>query len=186
MRNWDEPDRDAFHRLNSDAQVMRFFASRRTRSEADAFMDRLRVENAGRGYGFGAVVLKENGRCIGMAGLKPTKDVPVRQPEAIEIGWRLLPEFWGKGFATEAAQALLALGFETLNLPEIVSFAVWNNEASIAVMRRIGMDKVEGGDFDHPAVPDTSPGLRRHVLYALTREAWERGHAGRASPLSPS
>lgn len=172
LRNWEEADRDAFHRLNSDEEVMRFFSLRRSRAQADAFMDDLCEENAARGYGFGAVVLKETSRCIGMAGLKPTDDVPLRQPEAIEIGWRLLSEHWGKGYATEAAEALLAFGFETLGLPEIVSFAVWNNEPSIAVMRRIGMSRVDGGDFDHPLVADSHPHLKRHALYALQRNAW--------------
>ena len=175
LRNWEEPDAEAFHRLNSDPQVMRFFGFRRTRAEADAFMDRLRAENAARFYGFGAVILKESGRCIGMAGLKPTRDVPARQPEAIEIGWRLVPEFWGMGLASAAARALLDFGFTTLGLGEIVSFAVWNNDASLAVMRRIGMTRIEGGEFDHPSVPENSPELKRHLLYAVTREEWAAG-----------
>ncbi len=172
LRNWEDADRNAFHRLNSDEAVMRFFSSQRSRAEADDFMDDIRGDIDERGYGFGAVVLKDTGRCIGMAGLKPTDDVPLRQPEAIEIGWRLLPEHWGAGYATEAAEALLAFGFETLGLEEIVSFAVWNNEPSIAVMRRIGMSCVDGGDFDHPAVAESHPHLRRHILYALERASW--------------
>jgi RimJ/RimL family protein N-acetyltransferase len=171
LRNWREDDREAFHRLSSDETVMRFFSFRRSRAEADAMMDRVAVENAARGFGFGAVELKETNRCIGMAGLKPTSDVPLRQPEAIEIGWRLVPECWGQGYATEAAQALLAHGFDTLGLDEIVSFAVHDNVASTAVMRRIGMTRIDGGDFDHPLVADTHPHLKRHVLYALSRSA---------------
>lgn len=174
IRNWEERDRDLFHRINSDDEVMRFFGFRRTRPVADAFMDKLQAENAARGYGFVALELRETGEPIGMAGLKPTSEVPSRQPESIEIGWRLAPEHWRKGYVTEAAEALLRYGFERLDLDEIVSFAVWNNDASLAVMRRIGMSHVDGGDFDHPTVPDTSPELRRHALYVLSRNEWRK------------
>ena len=58
-------------------------------------------------------------------------------------------------------------------LEEIVSFAVWNNHRSTAVMERLGMRHDPAGDFDHPRVPDTHPHLRRHVLYRLTRSEWQ-------------
>lgn len=186
LRNWEAADAEAFHRLNSDEAVMRFFSIRRSREEADDFLSRLRAENAARGYGFIAVTSRQTGQCIGMAGLKPTRDVPVRQPEVVEIGWRLVPEFWGAGYATEAAQALLAYGFETLGLSEIVSFAVWNNKPSIAVMRRIGMKCVDGGDFDHPLVANDHPHLKRHVLYTLARGDWVSAPPHDRSTLNPS
>ena len=95
-------------------------------------------------------------------------------PEAgtIEIGWRLAPEYWGKGYVTEAAQAWTDFGFEALSLDEIVSFAVWNNVRSTAVMERLGMLRDTSGDFDHPNVPGTHPHLRRHVLYRLSKRDW--------------
>ena len=174
LRNWQDRDREIFHVINADEAVMRFFPFRRTRAEADAFMAMLAAANHGNDYGFRALELRETGQCVGMAGLKSTRDVPLRQPEAIEIGWRLAPEHWRRGLVSEAAEALAAFGFETLGLSEIVSFAVWNNEASIAVMRRLGMSRVENGDFDHPSVPDSQPDLRRYVLYALSQDTWRR------------
>ncbi|WP_421929604.1 GNAT family N-acetyltransferase [Neoaquamicrobium sediminum] len=172
IRNWEDRDRDLFHRINSDDDVMQFFPFRRSRAEADAFLDRIRAENEARGYGFTALELKQGGACIGFAGLYPDNVAPSRPAGAVEIGWRLAPEFWGKGYVTEAAEALLAFGFEELGLKEIISFAVWNNDRSTAVMRRIGMTRHPEGDFDHPRVPDTHPQLKRHVLYALKRQDW--------------
>lgn len=172
IRNWEDRDRELFHRINSDDDVMQFFPFRRSRAEADAFLDRIRAENEARGYGFAALELKETGACIGFAGLYPDDVAPSRPAGAVEIGWRLAPEFWGKGYVTEAAEALLVFGFEELGLEEIISFAVWNNERSTAVMRRIGMTRDPEGDFDHPRVPDTHPQLRRHVLYSLKRQDW--------------
>ncbi|TIW17468.1 MAG: GNAT family N-acetyltransferase, partial [Mesorhizobium sp.] len=66
-----------------------------------------------------------------------------------------------------------AYGFETLELDEIISFAVAENHRSIAVMKRLGMRADPGADFDHPAVPDSHPRLKRHVLYRLSREIWQ-------------
>jgi len=92
---------------------------------------------------------------------------------AVEVGWRLGPAFWGKGYASEAARAALRIGFEELNLDQIVSFTVPANKASWAVMERLGMTRDAGRDFDHPRLP-VGHLLRQHVLYRLTREAWRR------------
>ena len=57
IRNWEERDRDLFFRINSDDEVMRFFPFRRSRTESDAFMDRIRDANEERGDGFAALDL---------------------------------------------------------------------------------------------------------------------------------
>lgn len=177
IRNWEDRDRDLFHRINSDEDVMRFFPFRRTRTQADAFLAQIRQQNAIRGYGFSALERRDTRQTIGFVGLHPTSIVPARPAGSIEIGWRLVPEAWGHGYVTEAAEAVMAFGFEKLNLDEIVSFAVYANEKSIAVMQRIGMRHVPADDFDHPLVPDTHPHLKRHVFYVLEQDAWRRRKA---------
>jgi RimJ/RimL family protein N-acetyltransferase len=77
-------------------------------------------------------------------------------------------EHWGKGYATEAAWAVLAFGFDVLELEEIVSFTVPGNARSRRVMERLGMTCNPADEFDHPLLPDGHP-LRRHVLYRI---AW--------------
>ncbi len=72
---------------------------------------------------------------------------------------------------TEAGKALLAYAFETLELPEVVSFAVSNNDRSTSVMQRIGMVRDMASDFDHPRVPDETPHLKRHVVYRTIKPA---------------
>lgn len=177
VRNWEDRDRDLFFRINSDEEVMRFFPFRRSRAEADAFLDTLRAGNEERGYGFAALEAKESGAAIGFAGLHPSGPIPPRPTGATEIGWRLAPEFQGKGYATEAGEAWLGFGFEALGLDEIVSFAVHDNHASIAVMRRLGMRHAPEGDFDHAQVPDTHPALKRHVFHTLGRDDWRKRKA---------
>ncbi|GHD10743.1 GNAT family N-acetyltransferase [Tianweitania populi] len=174
LRNWEERDRELFHEINSDPEVMRFFPMRRDRSAADAVMDRLQSEIERDGYGFAAVELAQTGECIGFVGIRKDPRILRVSPDATEIGWRLKRNLWGKGYATEAAREWLRFGFQDLSLEEIVSFAVANNTWSLAVMERIGMWHDQKGDFDHEDVPDTHPHLKRHALYRLSRADWKK------------
>lgn len=172
VRNWHGGDAEAFYRLNSDESVMLFFPFRRDRIQSEELREKLAAAIASAGFGFAALEEKASGACIGFCGLSPT-GLPAPFPDdEIEIGWRLLPQYWGRGFATEAARAWLRHGFEVLRLPQIVSFAVASNERSLAVMRRLGLTPVPERDFDHPRVPETHPHLRRHAFYALDRQTW--------------
>ncbi|AVA22051.1 GNAT family N-acetyltransferase [Rhizobium sp. LEGMi198b] len=173
IRNWREADRELAYEINSDEAVMEFFPFRRNREEANAFFERVQSMIAETGLGFYALELKASGEALGFCGLAQTNHLePFVPAGTVEIGWRLAARYWGKGFVSEAARALLAHGFETLDFDQIVSFAVHNNIRSTSVMERIGMHRVEGGDFDHPGVPDTYPHLQRHVLYRLTAAEW--------------
>ena len=174
LRNWEERDRRVFRRINSDDQILEFFDFRRDAATADAFMDQLKAEIARDGFGWTAAEIAATGECIGFIGLHPVEVPGIADEGTFEIGWRLLPEHWGKGYASEGAGALLAFGFAELGLAEIISFAVWNNVRSTAVMERIGMQRDATGDFDHPKVVD--PALKRHVLYRIGREEWQRLH----------
>jgi RimJ/RimL family protein N-acetyltransferase len=89
----------------------------------------------------------------------------------VEIGWRLAFEQWGKGFAIEAARAAAEYGFSDLRLDEIVSFTVPANHRSHRVMDRIGMTHSSADDFEHPNLAEGHR-LRQHVLYRLSRAAW--------------
>ena len=170
LRNWEERDRGLFHRINSDDRVMEFFDFRRDRPTADVVMDRMREEISRDGFGWTAAELAATGECIGFIGLHGTEIPRLAPAGSFEIGWRLAPEFWGKGLATEGARALLDFGFNRLSLAEIISFAVSSNHRSTAVMERLGMRRDQTADFDHPRVAD--PQLKRHVLYRLEREDW--------------
>jgi RimJ/RimL family protein N-acetyltransferase len=103
---------------------------------------------------------------VGMVGLHRVSSALPCAP-AVEVGWRLHPDHWGHGYATEAAAASLRFGFDHGGLDEIVAFTTTLNTRSQAVMERIGMVRDPDGDFDHPRQPEGSP-LRRHVLYRVT------------------
>jgi len=104
---------------------------------------------------------------IGFVGLNTARfDAPFTP--AVEVGWRLARDHWGHGYASEAARAAIAFGFDELRLGEIVSFTASANERSRRVMERLGMTRDPLEDFEHPKVPDR---LNPHVLYRLTRAA---------------
>lgn len=174
LRNWTEEDRPLFHEINSDPDVMEFFAVRRGRAEADSMLDTIRDSITATGLGFYAMALKETDEPIGFCGLWEPKLEPFLPADAIEIGWRLARRHWGKGYATEAGAAALRRGFTEFDPSEIVSFAVTDNHRSTAVMRRLGLHHEPQRDFDHPRVPDTHPHLKRHVLYTISRQQWNQ------------
>jgi RimJ/RimL family protein N-acetyltransferase len=164
-----EDDRDAFAAMNADPRVMRFFPATMTRAESDAMLDRIRTGLATHGFGFWFVRRREDPRLLGFVGLAmPTFEAPFMP--CVEIGWRLVVDAWGQGYATEAAHEALRCGFEEHGLREIVSFTALVNEPSWKVMQRLGMTRDANEDFDHPRVPE-GHALRRHVLYRLPRPA---------------
>lgn len=180
LRLWNEADRSDFRRLNSDPRVMRFFPAPLSARASDALLERFMLHQKEEGFGvWPAEVLDEEGsrenrpRFAGFAGLlrvrfaAPFPAYSTHPP--VEIGWRFLPEFWGRGLACEAARASLAFGFHELGLEEIVSFTAVANTPSRRLMIRLGMTHDPGDDFDHPSLPDAHP-LQRHVLYRLARE----------------
>jgi RimJ/RimL family protein N-acetyltransferase len=170
LRQWIESDREPFARLNADPRVMEFFPSILDRSTSDAMIDRLQTKIADKGWGFWAVESKQDKQFIGFVGLEiPKADLPFSP--CVEIGWRLAFEYWGKGYATEAAKVARKVGFDRLELPEIVSFTTIDNHRSRAVMERLGMN-LEAETFEHPSLP-VGHSLREHCLYRLSREKWQ-------------
>ena len=170
LREFLERDRAPFAALNADARVMEHFPSALTREESDELVDRIGQRWAEDGLGLWAVERRDDGAFLGFTGLAPPRFEAVFTP-CVEVGWRLAAEAWGHGYATEAARAALAFGFEVRGLDEILSWTVPANLRSRAVMERIGMTHDPADDFDHPNIAVGSP-LRRHVLYRLSRERW--------------
>jgi RimJ/RimL family protein N-acetyltransferase len=174
LRNWLASDRDLFREINADPKVMEFFPFRRSHAEADAFLGKLNGMIQENGLGFYALEVKSLAEPVGFCGLSLANMPAVFPAETVEIGWRLATRFWGHGYATEAARALLDLAFKEKQMKAVVSFAVAENTRSTAVMRRIGLHRIPDMDFDHPRVPDTHPHLQRHVVYAITKDEWSR------------
>jgi len=165
LRRWSRADRVPFAAINQDPHVIEFLPGPLSREQSDAMVDRIEAGFEERGFGFWAVEVVDVASFIGFVGLSvPSFDAPFMP--AVEVGWRLDHAYWGRGYATEAAQASLRFGFDVLGLSEIVSFTTENNVRSRRVMERIGMTRDPADDFEHPGLAADSP-LRRHVLYRV-------------------
>ena len=165
LRPFTEVDRALFAELNAHPLVAESLGTSATRAESDAMVDRYLAEMAREGWGLWAVEVAGGAPFVGMVGLHRVNPALPCAP-AVEVGWRLHPDHWGHGYATEAAAASLDFGFGEAGLEEIVAFTTTVNVRSQAVMERIGMVHDPTADFDHPALPEDSP-LRRHVLYRV-------------------
>ena len=167
LRRWRTTDLQPFATLNADPRVMEHFPASLSCEESDALAARIEDHFEQHGFGLWAVEIVNTAPFAGFIGLSVPRFEAHFTP-CVEIGWRLAAEFWGRGYATEGAQAVVAFGFEQLLLPEIVSFTVPSNVRSRRVMERLGMTRKPADDFNHPALPEGHP-LRRHVLYRLSR-----------------
>ena len=165
LRGWSEADREPFAALNANPEVMAILARPLDRAASDAFIDQMAQRWQERGFGLWAVERLEDHVLIGMTGLS----VPAWAPErTVEIGWRLARHAWGHGYATEAARAVVAWAFGTLQLPALVSYTAARNTRSRAVMERLGMTPDPAADFEYVGFPEGHP-LRPHVTYRLRR-----------------
>lgn len=162
LRRWRDEDFPAFARMNADPRVMEYFPAPLSLPESAAFFDRIRREFETEGFGLYALERRTDGELLGYTGLhRVTFDGPLYG--RVEIGWRLRPEMWGNGYATEAARSCLRYAGLS-KIESIISFTALNNLRSQRVMQRLGMARLQ--EFDHPALPTGHP-LQRHVLYII-------------------
>lgn len=165
LREWKKSDIDLFVRINRDPLIMEYFPRTLDEKATRTLVERFEKHFKKYGYGFYALELKENSKFIGFVGISHVEiDVPFKP--AIEIAWRLDYEYWGQGYATEAASEVLRYAFTELGLKDIVAYTVFDNTRSIHVMEKLGMEHDPKGDFSYPKLPDDHP-LSRHVLYRL-------------------
>ena len=172
LRPWGEKDLEPFALLNADPRVREYFPGLLSRQESDHSVKLMSDHIERYGWGFWAASLIETGEFIGFIGLEDVYfKAHFTTPPAVEIGWRLAFNYWGKGYATEGALAALQYGFESLNLKEIVSFTAVQNQRSRHVMEKIGMHHDPKDDFDHPKLLE-GYSLRRQVLYRINHSEW--------------
>lgn len=170
LRQWKEEDFPLFARMTSDPIVMQYYPGTLSEDESNAMASKIRALISERSWGFWAVETIQENIFIGFVGLhKPTYDLPVTP--CVEVGWRLGKEYWGNGYATEAARESLRFAFEELVLDEVYSFASVSNKKSRSVMARLNMSNT-GNNFEHPIIPE-GHALREHVLYKITKEQWK-------------
>ena len=167
LRQWRASDFAIFAEMNADLDVMKYFPKPLSPKVSDAIANKCSQLIKDKGWGFWAVSLKETDTFIGMVGLNEAHaDMPFAP--TVEIAWRLHKDYWGQGYATEAARASLNFAFDTLGFDEVVAFTAVINKHSQLIMQRIGMSNTQQ-NFYHPML-DSNHRLAEHVLYKITPE----------------
>jgi len=170
LRPWTLEDLPKMMNLCGNKLVMRYFPSRLDAEKSAELLDILIRHQADHGFTYFLAEELESKAFLGFIGLKYQTFESHFTP-CIDIGWRLLPHAWGKGYATEGATACLKFAFKTLKLDQVYAMCPSENTASEKVMQRIGMHK--SGSFHHPAIPEES-GLNPCALYLIESADWRK------------
>lgn len=170
FRNWTKNDITEFAKINSDPEVMEHFPKLLNEKETSEFIDRLIDHYDRNGYNYFATEVINSREFIGFIGLA-YQEYPSDFTPAVDIGWRLKKNAWGKGYATEGAKRCLEFAFEELNLDTIIATCTEQNSKSENVMEKIGMIKI--GTFNHPKLKEY-PEYEKCICYGTNKSTWNR------------
>ena len=134
LREFLPNDDEALFALNSDPEVLKYTGDKAFISvrEAREFIEGYSAYTQ-YGYGRWAVTLPDTGLFLGWCGLK------YHEQGFTDLGFRLMRDYWGKGYATEAAQASLAHAFGPLGLQEVIGRAARENQKSVRILEKLRM-----------------------------------------------
>jgi ribosomal-protein-alanine N-acetyltransferase len=137
LRPFAEADAAAMHRIYSDPVVMRYVATGPTANlgVSERLLRDYTVHQRVHGFSFWGVVERSSGALIGDAGLYRT---PAGE---VELGYTLGARWWGRGYATEAAEAWLGAAFGVLGIDAVIALAEPANVASLRVLEKVGMQR---------------------------------------------
>jgi RimJ/RimL family protein N-acetyltransferase len=152
LRRMQPSDHEAFVQMHQDPRVMATLGGVRRPDESTPWFDRIVGEWARLGYSWWAIYDLASGRFAGRGGLRR---VIVEGRDEVEVGYGFLPEFWGRGLATELARESVRIGFTELKLPELISFTRTTNVDSRRVMEKAGFR------YERDIIYANTP----HVLY---------------------
>ena len=161
---WAADDLPLARRLWADPDVTRYLARGRLADpDIRARLERERTNLERLGFQYWPLFLRDSGAFVGCCGLKhcPYEGTP-EAPE-LELGFHLVPEAWGRGYATEAASAVARLAFERLGAARVFAGHHPENRASGAVLRKLGFEFVRDVFFE--------PTGLMHPLYVLHAKA---------------
>jgi RimJ/RimL family protein N-acetyltransferase len=169
LRTWAEPDREEFVRQLNTPAVMRWLGGVQDEAAYTAGFERIDQYQRDFGHTLWIVERKADSALLGFCGLKRVNSPGAPNPGDFEVGWRLREDAWGQGFAKEAAIASLDLAFGKYRAPHVVALTVEGNQASQALMKRLGMVRREDMDFeDHRFGPELNP----TIVYRIDAADW--------------
>ena len=145
LKALEKDDAERLFLLDKNAEVMRYVGVEPISDIAETRKNIEIIQNQYRENGIGrfAVIEKECGKLIGWSGLKLITEPINNRTGFYDLGYRFLPEFWGKGYATESATAWLNFGFGKMGLDEIFAHAHSENSSSIHTLEKLGFKKTD-------------------------------------------
>jgi [ribosomal protein S5]-alanine N-acetyltransferase len=159
LRPFGKEDLNRLAELMANADFMRFSRGPKTHEETAAFLETvIGWHRAGSPSPF-AVVIRSDGVLVGYCGFLHQEVVGEKE---IEIGYRLHPDYWNRGIATEAARRVRDHAFSDLELPRVISLIHYDNTPSRRVAEKIGMT------FEKEIIFRSFP----TQVFALIREQW--------------
>jgi RimJ/RimL family protein N-acetyltransferase len=135
IRPFTMDDIEPSYQMNLDAEVSRYTGDGGVVSRDEIhrrIVEHVFADYQKHGFGRLAVELKSEKKFIGFAGLKYLEDM-----DEVDLGYRFLSAYWGRGFATEAAKACVNLGFDKLGLERMIAMVLPENSASIHVLEKL-------------------------------------------------
>jgi ribosomal-protein-alanine N-acetyltransferase len=143
MRQLKSTDQNEIYQLESDSMVHKFVGNSPIANleQAMDLIQFIRQQYIDHGIGRWAVIEKSTGNLIGWGGLKYIKEEINDHSGFYEVGYRLMPKYWNKGYATEIAQASVEYGIKNLKLNHIYAMAHIDNNDSIKVLIKTGFDR---------------------------------------------
>lgn len=142
LRKLTNEDVDNIFLLDSNPEVMKYVGVPPTteKGESARMLENIINQYQNNGTGRLAVIEKETSQFIGWSGIKLLTDEVNGFKNVYELGYRFLPEFWEKGYATESAMASLDLGFNQLNAEKIYAYADIDNQSSNHILTKLGFE----------------------------------------------
>lgn len=161
------PDDDqGLFEMESDKEVHTYLGNNpiTTIEQARYYIGFIQQQYIDNGIGRWAVIEKATGNFIGWSGLKLMKELTNNHVEYYDLGYRFAKKYWGKGYATESAKAMLDYGFNQLAQSNIYALAHIGNSGSRNVLEKTGLRYIETFDWNGTD----------HDWFSISRQEWEQ------------
>jgi RimJ/RimL family protein N-acetyltransferase len=164
IREIRDEDVNGIFELDTDPEVHKYLGNKPITSmeQAATLIKFIQQQYRENGIGRWAVIEKETNNFIGWTGLKLITEKTNDHINYYDLGYRFIRKYWGKGYATETANATLKYAFDTLRLTAVYAMAEVKNEASNTILKKVGLQWIETFDYEREV----------HNWYKITKEEW--------------
>lgn len=171
LRSWRKGDTERFHSACNTPDVMRWLGGVQLKRQSRQDVAYFAAMEKREGFTFWVVERRRDNAFLGFVGIVRIDEEDCPFGGEVEIGWRLRQSVWRRGYAYEAAAAVLDYAFGPLSLNRVVSRTSKRNEGSIALMRKLGLRRRRAMDY-RPCVA-----TRKLVVFAITAKQWRAREA---------